>query len=192
MECSYQKGECSICGHSFTNRNQICSHLRSNKGKKINDKEVFEVMKGIKFTGVALLDSEGADKNAKIVEKAKNIGEIKMENNFEIQVEDEFLEEANNKNSDELEKENNFLKEEIKKLNVVITKLQEKLSLLVDQQKQEACLQRANSLVNLMIKKGLDFEKKTEVESLKKLSDEAFEAVKRIIEKVPLIQSKNS
>jgi len=70
MECDYEQGECSICGKLVTSKDQYCTHLRKFKGGEIQGKPVYEILHGVTFTGVGLLDRKGADENARIIQVA--------------------------------------------------------------------------------------------------------------------------
>ena len=72
MECSYQEGECSICGHRHRSFKERCEHLQESKGGTIGGKRVYEIMHEIVFTGAGLLESmEPADPGADITAMAK-------------------------------------------------------------------------------------------------------------------------
>jgi adenine-specific DNA-methyltransferase len=66
MECDYQEGECSICGKRVKSKAEYCIHLKKHKGSQFNGQLVYEILHGITFTGLGLLDKKGADENAKI------------------------------------------------------------------------------------------------------------------------------
>jgi adenine-specific DNA-methyltransferase len=66
MECDYQEGECSVCGRKVKNKAEYCTHLKNHKGRKYQGKSVYEILHGITFTGMGLLDREGADDRAEI------------------------------------------------------------------------------------------------------------------------------
>jgi len=70
MECDYEQGECSICGKLVASKDQYCTHLRKFKGGEIQGKPVYEILHGVTFTGVGLLDRKGADENARIIQVA--------------------------------------------------------------------------------------------------------------------------
>ncbi len=66
MECQYDAGECSICGKKFSSKSDYCIHLRKYKGAIYQGKPVFEILRGVVFTGVGLLSDKGADERAVI------------------------------------------------------------------------------------------------------------------------------
>mgnify|MGYP001496364951 CR=1 FL=1 len=70
MECDYETGECSICGKTVASKNDYCVHLRKSKGAEYQGKPVFEILHGVTFTGLGLLDRKGADENARITQVA--------------------------------------------------------------------------------------------------------------------------
>lgn len=70
MECDYEEGECSVCGRRVTSKNDYCIHLRKHKGGTFQGKPVFEILHGVTFTGLGLLDRKGADENARITQVA--------------------------------------------------------------------------------------------------------------------------
>ena len=70
MECDYQEGECSVCGKKIKSRAEYCTHLKNYKGREYKGQLVYEILHGITFTGMGLLDREGADEKAKIQQVA--------------------------------------------------------------------------------------------------------------------------
>ncbi len=76
MECDYEEGECSICGKRVQSKNDYCIHLRKYKGGAFQGKPVFEILHGVTFTGLGLLDRKGADENARITQVASEGGEV--------------------------------------------------------------------------------------------------------------------
>jgi hypothetical protein len=70
MECDYQEGECSVCGKKVKSRAEYCVHLKTYKGQEYRGALVYEILHGITFTGVGLLDREGADDRAEIQQVA--------------------------------------------------------------------------------------------------------------------------
>jgi adenine-specific DNA-methyltransferase len=72
MECSYAKGECSICGHTHVAVADRCEHLKKSKGQQLGGKDVFEILHGVTFTGAGLLEGyEPADPKADITSMAR-------------------------------------------------------------------------------------------------------------------------
>jgi len=72
MECDYQEGECSVCGKKVKSKAEYCTHLKNYKGRKWRGQPVFEILHGITFTGMGLLDREGADEKAEIKQVASD------------------------------------------------------------------------------------------------------------------------
>ena len=70
MECDYQWGECSICGKKVASKQEYCTHLARYKGGEVSGKPCFEILHGVSFTGLGLLDRKGADENARITQVA--------------------------------------------------------------------------------------------------------------------------
>ncbi|MFA7331998.1 MAG: DNA adenine methylase [Candidatus Delongbacteria bacterium] len=72
MECAYEKGECSVCGHTFAAAADRCEHLKKQKGQKVEGKDCFEILHGVTFTGAGLLEGyEPADPKADITSMAQ-------------------------------------------------------------------------------------------------------------------------
>jgi adenine-specific DNA methylase len=70
MECDYEEGECSACGKRVTSKAEYCLHLKKYKGTEFQGQIVSEILHGVTFTGVGLLDRKGADENARITQVA--------------------------------------------------------------------------------------------------------------------------
>lgn len=194
MECDYESGECSICGKTFTNKNDYCIHLRKFKGMDYQGKPVFEILHGVTFTGLGLLDRKGADENARITQVASNQGQINQTIPGDSPLEDdkketdEQLEAAKKKTAPgsettppvddkarikELEQENKDLKNQV-------VELQAKIDELEAESKAAANKARAHKLLKKLEKAGMSFasdeEKENELKRLAGLSDEAFAA----------------
>ncbi len=75
MECDYAEGECSVCGKRVKSKNDYCPHLRKMKGGESGGKPVYEILHGVTFTGLGLLDRKGADENARILQVAHERGQ---------------------------------------------------------------------------------------------------------------------
>lgn len=72
MECAYEKGECSVCGHTFVAAADRCEHLKKQRGQKVDGKDCFEILHGVTFTGAGLLEGyEPADPKADITSMAQ-------------------------------------------------------------------------------------------------------------------------
>jgi len=70
MECDYAEGECSICGKRVKAKSEYCVHLQKYKGGDYQGKPCYEILHGVTFTGVGILDRQGADGNARITQVA--------------------------------------------------------------------------------------------------------------------------
>ena len=195
MECDYETGECSICGKTVTSKDDYCVHLRKFKGADYQGKPVFEILHGVTFTGLGLLDRKGADDNARITqvasqeERACNCDNTGGNSVDDIQKEtEEQLEAAKKKDAPgegaappvddkarikELEAENKDLKNQV-------LELQKRVDDLEAESKAAANKARAQKLVRKLEKAGMSFasdeDKDQELSRLAGLSDDAFAA----------------
>jgi adenine-specific DNA-methyltransferase len=192
MECDYEEGECSICGKRVQSKNDYCIHLRKHKGGAFQGKPVYEILHGVTFTGLGLLDRKGADENARITQVASERGEVSETLNEggptmdEIQKAKDEAAEAAKKTEDggggttddkarikELEKENKELKQQ------VLT-LQKQVEEMEAEQKAAANRARAQKLLSKVEKHGITFnsdeDRTNELTRLAGLSDDAFSA----------------
>ncbi len=194
MECDYEEGECSICGKRVRTKADYCLHLKKFKGGEFKGQPVYEILHGITFTGLGLLDRKGADENAKIkqvAEKHQNEGgNDRMERANKNPETDET--EAAKKNAPgggggndarvkELEKENKDLKDQL-------DLLQKELDKINAEQAAAARRTRAEKLVLEMENRGVDFADEEDRESERKriagLGDDAFEATEAAVKRV--------
>ena len=208
MECDYETGECSICGKTVTSKDDYCVHLRKFKGADYQGKPVFEILHGVTFTGLGLLDRKGADDNARITqvasqeERACNCDNTGGNSVDDIQKEnEEQLEAAKKKDAPgegaappvddkarikELEAENKDLKNQV-------LELQKRVDDLEAESKAAANKARAQKLVRKLEKAGMSFasdeDKDQELSRLAGLSDDAFAATEAAYDKA--IQSKS-
>lgn len=196
MECDYEAGECSICGKTVTSKNDYCTHLRKYKGGEYQGKPVFEILHGVTFTGLGLLDRKGADENARITQVASDqAGHTQLTNTGGSSVEDDKKEtdeqrEEAAKRKDapggggaaptddktrikELEDENKQLKQQV-------SDMQKHIDELEAESKAAANKTRAAKLVTKLEKAGMTFaseeEREQEHNRLAELSDDAFAA----------------
>ncbi len=199
MECDYEEGECSICGKRVRTKADYCIHLKKYKGGEFKGQPVYEILHGITFTGLGLLDRKGADENAKIkqvAEKHSNEGgNHGMDGENKNPETDET--EAAKKNTPgggggndarvkELEKENKDLKAQLDEVQKELDKLRE-------EQAAAARRTRAEKLVKEMENRGVEFDgdedRESEMKRIAGLGDDAFAAteaaVKRIKKKDP-------
>jgi adenine-specific DNA-methyltransferase len=202
MECDYEEGECSVCQKRFSNKADYCPHLRKFKGREYNGRLVYEILHGVTFTGLGLLDRKGADENARIlqvasVEDTPDQSQPKGDSNMEEKTKtnkdpSKSDTEAVKKKSEEedgdpaarvteLEKENRQLKAQV-------AQLQKRIEELEGEQKAAACRSRAKKLLTRLEKKGLNFgseeERQSELARLTEMSDEAFAATEAAFERL--------
>ena len=210
MECDYEEGECSICAKRFKSKADYCTHLRKFKGGEFNGKPVFEILHGVTFTGLGLLDRKGADENARILQVAsvntnnqdtQTQGESPMDDNAQKQ--NDGSSEAAKKGTEtppagggggaspsetELQKENKTLKAQV-------AELQKKISELEAAQKAAANRSRAEKLIAKLEKMGIAFasedERKDELNRLADLTDEAFAATEAAFSRIPKTETKS-
>jgi adenine-specific DNA-methyltransferase len=203
MECDYQEGECSVCHKRFQNKADYCTHLRKFKGRDFNGQPVFEILHGVTFTGLGLLDRKGADENARILQVAslqsqpdqsQPEGDSTMEDKTKptddpaAKTESEAAkkkpaqQEGDPARVTDLEKENRQLKAQV-------AELQKRVQELEAEQKATACRSRAKKLLTRLEKQGLSFaseeDREAELKRLAKLSDEAFAATEAAYERLP-------
>ena len=192
MECDYVEGECSICGKRVQSKNDYCIHLRKYKGGAFQGKPVFEILHGVTFTGLGLLDRKGADENARITQVASERGEVsetlneggptmdeKQKAKDEAALAAKKAEEGGGNAADdkarikELEKENKELKQQV-------LALQKQVEEMEAERKAAANRARAQKLLSKVEKHGIAFEndeeREKELTRLAGLSDEAFTA----------------
>ena len=210
MECDYETGECSICGKTVSSKNDYCPHLRKFKGAEYQGKPVFEILHGVTFTGLGLLDRKGADENARITQVASTeersnddrttggngLEDIKSENEEQL---DAAKKSAPGGGSNapaptvddktrvkELEAENKTLKQQI-------LDLQQQVQELEAATKSAANRARAQKLVKKLDKSGMPFgsddDREKEMNRLTELSDDAFSATEAAYDRA--IQAKS-
>jgi adenine-specific DNA-methyltransferase len=205
MECDYEEGECSICGKRVKNKNEYCPHLAKFKGGVLDGKPVFEILHGVTFTGLGLLDRKGADENARITQVAtlmdsNHINHSEGGSAMDDKTKDNGAGEAAKKkpegggfppadapgggdkpNQQELEKENKALKQKV-------LELQKRIDELEAEQKAAANKARAHKLVSRLEKQGIAFgdedERESEMKRLAGLSDDAFAATEAAYERM--------
>jgi len=207
MECDYEEGECSICGRRVTSKNDYCIHLRKYKGGTFQGKPVFEILHGVTFTGLGLLDRKGADENARITQVAaaretvsatQDEGGPQMDEKRKEQ-EEQAVEAAKKKDGGgggdaaddktrvkELEKENKELKQQV-------LALQKRVEELEAERKAAASRARAQKLLRRLEKQGVSFgsdeEREKELARLAGLSDDAFAATEAAYERMARVRA---
>jgi adenine-specific DNA-methyltransferase len=188
MECDYAEGECSVCGKLAQSKNDYCLHLRKYKGGDFQGQPVYEILHGVTFTGLGLLDRKGADENARITQVASQSNNNTKGDKMDEQIHDAADSDAAKKtppagggtppaNDAErakvLEKENQQLKQQV-------VELQKQVDELLAAQKAAANRAKAQALVRKIERQGLKFgtdeEKDAEINRLAGLSDDAFAA----------------
>jgi adenine-specific DNA-methyltransferase len=191
MECDYQEGECSVCGKKVKSKAEYCVHLKNYKGRAWQGKPVYEILHGITFTGMGLLDREGADEKAEIrqvaAQASANDGGSSMgdETKKKTQGQDEPVDPAELSDAEKVK----LIKKqqaEIERLTRENEGLQKKLD---DSQAAHKAIVRkakAETLLKQWEEAGRAFEndeaKTAELERLMKLSDEGFDATEAAVQ----------
>jgi len=191
MECDYQEGECSVCGKRIKNKAEYCVHLKNYKGKSYQDKPVYEILHGITFTGMGLLDREGADERAEIRQVASHNtseqGDQSMADEKEKQKKGAEDGPPDPAEMSDTEKTKLIKKQqgEIEKLSGQVEELQRKLDEAEAARKASIRRSKAEKLLSLWEEAGRDFGDDTtrtaEIERLMKMSDEAFGATEETV-----------
>jgi adenine-specific DNA-methyltransferase len=202
MECDYAEGECSVCGKRVKSKAEYCIHLKKFKGAEFKGKPVCEILHGITFTGLGLLDRKGADEKARITQVASDAsspheGGAKTMADDKDKEQDEAVDQdgakkrapagggtdaAKDARIKELEGEN-------QKLKAQLAELQKELETLRAKEKAAANRARAEKLMQTLEKEGFCFgeeaEREKELQRLAGLSDEAFEATEAAYKRAP-------
>ncbi|MBI5789419.1 MAG: hypothetical protein HZA78_11265 [Candidatus Schekmanbacteria bacterium] len=205
MECDYQEGECSICGKRFTNKADYCIHLKKYKAGQFEGKPVYEILHGVTFSGLGLLDKKGADENAKITavsdltDNFKNQGGKQMpeaDEKDKQKLEDEAAKKgtdttpADEKDKDALIKK---LQSENQKLKQQVADLQKQVEKYDAESKAAARKVKAEKLLSKLEQKGMNFsdqERESELKRLAELSDDAFTATEAAFDRMPIAGKK--
>ncbi|WP_029895054.1 DNA adenine methylase [Desulfohalovibrio reitneri] len=203
MECDYQEGECSVCHKRFQNKADYCTHLRKFKGRDFNGQPVFEILHGVTFTGLGLLDRKGADENARILQVAslqsqpdqsQPEGDSTMEDKTKPTDDPAAKTESDAAKKKPAQQEGDparvtDLEKENRQLKAQIAELQKRVQELEAEQKAAACRSRAKKLLTRLEKQGLSFaseeDREAELKRLAELSDEAFAATEAAYERLP-------
>ncbi len=213
MECDYEEGECSVCGKRAASKNDYCVHLRKYKGGEVQGKPVYEILHGVTFTGVGLLDRKGADENARILQVASQQcpceeptkGEPAMDEKDKDKTPKEETEGAKKKDDAggggggggntpvpedpaALKARVKELEKENKDLKQQVSDLQKQVQELEAEKQAAANRARAQKLLRRMEKQGLSFgsdeDREQELFRLASLSDEAFAATETAYERM--------
>jgi adenine-specific DNA-methyltransferase len=203
MECDYQEGECSVCHKRFQNKADYCTHLRKFKGRDVGGQPVFEILHGVTFTGLGLLDRKGADENARILQVAslqsqpdqsQPEGDSTMEDKTKPTDDQAAKTESDAAKKKPAQQEGDparvtDLEKENRQLKAQVAELQKRVQELEAEQKAAACRSRAKKLLTRMEKQGLSFasdeDREAELKRLAELSDEAFAATEAAYERLP-------
>ena len=203
MECDYQEGECSVCQKRFQNKADYCTHLRKFKGRDFNGQPVFEILHGVTFTGLGLLDRKGADENARILQVAslqsqpdqsQPEGDSTMEDKTKPTDDQAAKTESDAAKKKPAQQEGDparvtDLEKENRQLKAQVAELQKRVQELEAEQKAAACRSRAKKLLTRLEKQGLSFasdeDREAELKRLAELSDEAFAATEAAYERLP-------
>lgn len=99
MGCRCGKSICSVCQNEAVTEEDFCDHIISAKGREVDNKPVFEDNRDIEFFEISFV-SQGADRQAKILEKVASKGAPKV-NKFSTSnpYDSALLKIANEKNS---------------------------------------------------------------------------------------------
>jgi len=189
MECDYAEGECSICGKRAQSKNDYCLHLRKYKGGEFQGQPVYEILHGITFTGLGLLDRKGADENARITQVASQEAATSEGAPMDEPIRDAADADAAKKNTPpagggappaDPAAQLKALEQENKQLKQQVLDLQKQVDELLAAQKAAANRAKAQALVRKLERQGLKFgtdeERDAEIGRLAGLSDEAFAA----------------
>lgn len=200
MECDYEEGECSICGKRVASKSQYCIHLSKFKGQTWQGKPVYEVLHGVTFTGLGLLDRKGADENAKITQVASSIesntvkGESMSDPKEKTESSDMEGEEKGEQSPPKSDKDVEALREENSQLKARIVELTKQIEKLEAEKKAAANRSRAEKLISRFLEKGVVFAtpeaRSKELERLAGLSDEAFAATEASVGLMPFLKTK--
>ena len=209
MECDYDEGECSICGKWVQSKDDYCLHLGKHKGGTFQGKAVFEILHGVTFSGLGLLDRKGADEDARITQvaseqgaKTSNQGGSTMDDKQKSK--DEAAQAA--KKTDpggggggnapedkariqELEAENKGLKQQVLALKKQLDEMEAK-------QQAAANRAKAQKLLSKVEKYGVGFagdeEREKELTRLAGLSDEAFTASEAAFDRMIQVEAEKA
>ncbi|MCC6156707.1 MAG: DNA methyltransferase, partial [Deltaproteobacteria bacterium] len=195
MECDYAEGECSICGKKVKSKAEYCVHLKNYKGGAYQNKPCFEILHGVVFTGVGLLDKKGADENARIKKVASFHKEKLMaDKSKQSKGQDEFLDQedpggeapAEEPSTDGPDAELKKLRLENKKLKKQLEEAQTRISELETEQAAAARWAKAETVLKKWEGKGRSFEndeaRTAELNRLAGLTEEAILATEQVID----------
>ena len=182
MECDYQQGECSICKKMVKSKAEYCTHLRNYKGKAFQGKPCYEILHGVTFTGVGLLDRVGADQKAEISQVAaldsQQVEETMADEKKPAKGAVDPMGDPTGMPEADLIKMIKMLQSDNEKLTKDNDGLQQKLDGLAAQQKATERKVKAEKVLADMESAGDVDEagKSAELDRLLKMGDEAFDA----------------
>ncbi len=202
MECDYQEGECSICSKRIKNKADYCIHLKNFKGKDYKGQACFEILHGVTFTGMGLLDREGADEKAAIEmvagrSAAKPHGNERSEAMADKEEKRVGAEPPDPSELSETEKMKLIQKQqvEIERLTKELEALRRQLEESQAEQRRSVRKTKARDLLAEWEERGRVFsdeeERKAEIERLMALSDDAFEATLHAVKSIAAPVRKN-
>lgn len=184
MECSYRQGECSVCGKKARSASEYCIHLSNFRGRQFDNQMVYEILHGVTFTGLGLLDRKGADKDAVISTVGHHQKDNERINNAnggkqvaeagENKKDETANAEGHSQEIATLKEENNTLKNELAALKKEVGDFKEK-ELLATR------TSRSSELVEKLIVAGMEFKpeaKTTEITRLAAMDDGLFDSAK--------------
>jgi len=189
MECDYAEGECSICGKRVKSKAEYCVHLKNYKGGSYQGKPCFEILHGVTFTGMGLLDKKGADESA-LIKQVANLQEDKSmaDKDKDTTGQDEFVDDDKSKEpgGGDTESELKKLRDENKRLKTQLEEAQKRIQEMEASQAAAESQAKAEQLLKKWEAKGRTFESEkdraTELERLAGLSEEALAATENVIE----------
>jgi len=191
MECDYQQGECSVCGKKVKSKADYCPHLKNFKGKAYQGKPVFEVLHGVTFTGMGLLDREGADEKAEIRQVAAqandNSGGRSMgdEKNKQSRAAEDPVDPTELSDAEKV-KLIKKLQGDVERLTKETETLQQKLDEANASQRRMVRKAKAEKLLADWQEAGREFvddaTRTAELERLMKLTDEGFDATEAAVQ----------
>ena len=190
MECDYEEGECSICGKRITAKADYCAHLKNYKGRDLKGKPVYEILHGVVFTGMGLLDKLGADAGALITQVANSHNQT-GDNGMDKDKDKSGGAHDNTSHADdaatikELQDKNSALEAEN-------AELKQKLSDIEAEKAAAASKARAETLVAEWETRGRKFaddaERQAEVDKVAAYTDEAYAAVDAVVMNTPKVE----
>lgn len=212
MECDYEEGECSVCGKRIKSRAEYCVHLKNSKGADFRGKPVYEILHGVTFTGVGLLDREGADEGAVISNVAQTRANplnasVQLETKGQTMADENKNKPGETPGSESAQKpppgtppaatpgapdpaeELKRLRDENERLKRELAAAKQQIDALQAEKAAQGRRARAEKLVENWEKKGMKFAdakaRDQELERLSALSDDALTASEAVVANLP-------